>query len=807
MSNTNLKLDPTVTGDFREPDISVFRTPKGLTRATVEAISDRKKEPQWMRERRLHALDLFFAKPMPDWGADLSEIDFDNITYYLQPSEKNVSSWDDVPPEMKRTYDRLGIPQAEQKYLAGVGAQYESEVLYHNLQKRLADKGVLFSDIETALRTHPDIVKEYFGTVVPTGDNKFAALNTAVWSGGSFIYVPPGVSVELPLQAYFRINAENMGQFERTLIIADEGSYVHYVEGCSAPRYASGSLHSAVVEIIVKKGARVRYTTIQNWSKNVYNLVTKRTKVYQDGVMEWVDGNLGCLAGDTKIFLQNNTKDIKDIVRGDIVFSVNDEFNLVPRKVMAIRKSGIQRVYELQTSNHRMIRATENHPFLSLIRRERETLLRWVPLVHLREGDLIATTASVPDFGKSYSLPTTPSAYRIKRPIRTPKNTSPELLWLIGFYFGDGYYDNQRMYFAVPKRDPAHKKVIFLINDLFGVNVYDVRGVVVRFAASQLIRWFRELNVVGLAQTKRIPQWVYTLPHQEKRAFIEGYIAADGYKRDNHKNVSITSCNKLLLQDVKLLAMTCGMNALKVSTWTRREKKPLGKEEKEYTHHFLYFGNKECNAPMQFVRVIGKKTVDEEMTYDIEVDGAHNFIANGFIVHNSNITMKYPSVLLMEPGAHGEVLSLAFAGKDQHQDAGGKAIHLAPYTTSRIISKSVSQGGGRTSYRGLLKIAPQAHHVKSNVRCDALILDPASRSDTYPTMDVQNDDVEITHEATVSKVGEDQLFYLQSRGLKPEEAEAMIVNGFMEPIVKELPMEYAVEMNRLIQLQMEGSVG
>ncbi|MBI4281510.1 Fe-S cluster assembly protein SufB [Candidatus Uhrbacteria bacterium] len=461
-----ISVDPTVSGDFREPDISVFRTPKGLTRATVEAISDRKKEPVWMRERRLHALDLFFAKPMPDWGADLSEINFDNITYYLQPSEKNVTSWDEVPTEMKRTYDRLGIPQAEQKYLAGVGAQYESEVLYHNLQKRLADRGVLFSDIETGLRTHEALVKEYFGTVVPSGDNKFASLNTAVWSGGSFIYVPPGVSIELPLQAYFRINAENMGQFERTLIIADEGSYVHYVEGCSAPRYASGSLHSAVVEIIVKRGARVRYTTIQNWSKNVYNLVTKRTKVYRDGVMEWVDGNLG--------------------------------------------------------------------------------------------------------------------SYR---------------------------------------------------------------------------------------------------------------------------------------------------------------------------------------------------------------------------------TMKYPSVLLMEPGAHGEVLSLAFAGKDQHQDAGGKAIHLAPYTTSRIISKSVSQGGGRTSYRGLLKVTPQAHHVKSNVRCDALILDPASRSDTYPTMDVQNDDVDITHEATVSKVGEDQLFYLQSRGLKPEEAEAMIVNGFMEPIVKELPMEYAVEMNRLIQLQMEGSVG
>ncbi len=454
------------SADFREPDIATFKTPKGLSREVVEIISKRKNEPAWMLEKRLHAYDLFVQKPMPTWGADLSEIDFDNIHYYWQPSEVKTANWDDVPPEVRRTYDKLGIPQAEQKLLAGVGAQYESEVIYHNLQKRLADKGVIFSDVETAVREHPEMVKEYFGTVIPSGDNKFASLNTAVWSGGSFIYVPKGVSIELPLQAYFRINAENMGQFERTLIIADEGSYVHYIEGCSAPRYSSGSLHSAVVEIIVKRGARVRYTTIQNWSANVYNLVTKRAKAFQDATMEWVDCNLG------------------------------------------------------------------------------------------------------------------------------------------------------------------------------------------------------------------------------------------SYK-----------------------------------------------------------------------------------------------------------TMKFPCVVLMEPGAHGEVLSLAFAGKGQHQDAGAKMIHLAPHTTSRVVAKSVAQGGGRTSYRGLLKVVPTAHHVTSKVRCDALILDPASQSDTYPTMDVANDDVQIEHEAVVSKVGEDQLFYLQSRGIDPVAAEAMIVNGFVEPIVKELPMEYAVEMNRLIQLNMEGSVG
>jgi len=466
MQTSSFHLDPTATGNFREPDISVFKMPKGLSEDVVRQISARKKEPTWMLERRLKGFAYFMERPMPTWGADLSEIDFNNIIYYWQPSETKTKNWDDVPPEMRRTYDRLGIPQAEQKYLAGVGAQYESEVIYHNLQKRLADKGVIFCDVETATKEYPDIVKEYFGTIIPANDNKFAALNTAVWSGGSFIYVPKGVSIDLPLQAYFRINAENMGQFERTLIIADEGSYVHYVEGCSAPKYSSGSLHSAAVEIIVKRNARVRYTTIQNWSTNVYNLVTKRAKVFGDATMEWIDGNLG------------------------------------------------------------------------------------------------------------------------------------------------------------------------------------------------------------------------------------------SYK-----------------------------------------------------------------------------------------------------------TMKFPCVVLMEPGAHGEVLSLAFAGKGQHQDAGAKAIHLAPYTTSRVVAKSVAQRGGRTSYRGLLKVAPQAHHAKSNVRCDALILDPESRSDTYPTMDIQNDVVDIAHEATVSKVGEDQLFYLQSRGLDEATAEAMIVNGFMEPIVRELPMEYAVEMNRLIQLQMEGSVG
>ncbi len=443
-----------------------FKSRKGLDSEIVAQISALKGEPDWMREFRLKSLAIFQSKPIPRWGGDLSHIDFDDIYYYVKASEKTGKSWDEVPADIKRTFDRLGIPEAERKFLAGVGAQYESEVVYHSIREDLKKQGVIFVSTDNALKEYPDLFKEYWATVIPPDDNKLAALNSAVWSGGSFIYVPPGVKVEIPLQAYFRINTENMGQFERTLIVVDEGAYVHYVEGCTAPTYSTDSLHSAVVEIIVKRGARCRYTTIQNWSSNVYNLVTKRAQAYGEATMEWVDGNLG-----------------------------------------------------------------------------------------------------------------------------------------------------------------------------------------------------------------------------------------------------------------------------------------------------------------------------------------------------SKLTMKYPSVYLMEPGAHGEILSVAFAGKGQHQDAGGKVVHAAPHTTSQIISKSISKGGGRTSYRGLIKVLPDAEDVKSHVRCDALLMDEDSRSDTYPTMEIDNERVSIGHEATVSKVGDDQLFYLMSRGISEEAATKMVVNGFIEPIVKELPMEYAVELNRLIELQLEGSVG
>lgn len=451
---------------FRDEAEYVYTAPKGISREVVEEISYVKGEPEWMREFRLRSLEIFLRKPMPTWGADLSGIDFNEFVYYAKPSERKAHSWDEVPDYIKRTFERLGIPEAERKFLAGVGAQYESEVVYHSIRKDLEEKGVIFLDTDTALREYPDLFREYFATVVPPEDNKFAALNSAFWSGGSFIYVPKGVKVDIPLQAYFRINAQNIGQFERTLIIADEGSMVHYIEGCTAPIYSSDSLHSAVVEIIAKKGARVRYTTIQNWSYNVYNLVTKRAVAYEDATVEWIDGNLG-----------------------------------------------------------------------------------------------------------------------------------------------------------------------------------------------------------------------------------------------------------------------------------------------------------------------------------------------------SKVTMKYPSVYLMGSGAKASILSIAMAGKGQHQDAGAKVIHAAPYTTSTIQSKSISKDGGRATYRGLVKVHKGAVNSKVSVNCDALLLDEYSRTDTYPTMEIDEEEVHIAHEATVGKIGDDQLFYVMSRGLPKEDALALIVLGFIEPFVKELPMEYAVELNRLIKLQMEGSVG
>jgi Fe-S cluster assembly scaffold protein SufB len=789
---------------FHDPDGFVFKARKGLSKEVVVEISAHKGEPQWMLDYRLKALEIFYKKPMPTWGGNVGEINLDDIYYYVKPTSEESKSWDDVPADMKRTFDRLGIPEAEQKFLSGVGAQYDSEVVYHKIKEHLEAQGVIFLSADHGLRDHEELFRKYFGTVIPSTDNKFAALNSAVWSGGSFIYVPKGVRVDVPLQAYFRINTKDMGQFERTLIIVDEGAYVHYVEGCTAPTYSSDSLHSAVVEIIVRPGARCRYTTIQNWSNNVYNLVTKRAMAYRDATMEWVDGNLGCITGDSQVLVNNDVVPIANIEPGAMTYSLGPDMQWERRRVLAKRYSGKQQVFRLVTENHREIRATANHPFLTLSKRGKETVLGWKRLDQLTDTDLVGVSGTLPDHGRPATLASVTSAGR--KTVRLPEESSADLMWLLGVYVGDGFLDGPRVCFAVPEADRAHERVMRLLDTLFGLGGR-LHGNAVRINSVKLRDWLVQLGFSGGAHSKRVPAWIYKLPNDQRLAFIEGYIDADGHRRHNHKNVSITSVNRALLEDVKTLAIASGLNPRKISQWTRREKKPLGTEEKEYSHFALYFGEARLEQPLYFSRVTTIQPEGVEDTWDIEVDGTHNFVANGFVVHNSKLTMKYPAVYLMEPGAHGEILSIAFAGKGQHQDAGGKVIHCAPNTSSKVVSKSISKDGGRAGYRGLVKVHKGAVNSRSTVNCDALILDEASRSDTYPYMEIEEDKVTIGHEATVSKIGDEQLFYLMSRGINADEAAAMIVSGFIEPIVKELPMEYAVEMNRLIQLQMEGSVG
>lgn len=818
---------------FHDKIKPVFSTKKGISEKIVKEISAYKKEPKWMLEFRLNALRLFFAKKMPEWGGDLSRINFDNIYYYVNPADKKSRSWEDVPAEIKNTFDKIGIPEAEKKFLAGVGAQYDSEVVYHSISKMLEKKGVIFTDTDTALKKYPELFKEYFGKVIPPADNKFAALNSAVWSGGSFIYIPKGVRVELPLQAYFRINAKNMGQFERTLIIADEGSYVHYVEGCTAPIYTTDSLHSAVVEILVKKGARVRYTTIQNWSKNVYNLVTKRMFVEEEGFGEWVDGNLGCVTGDTKLYTNpKGPVSISEVKVGDLIYSF-DLNTLKPskNKIIALKNNGVKKIYKLVTENFREIKVTSNHPFLTLQKNQHSNIsnLLWKQLQDLKIGDTIGIINALLDDGVSKKITYSYSKERkIKNKVNIPTETTEDLMWLLGLYLGDGFMDRskkgvpRRIYFAIPPTDKSRKKLIKTIDVLFKSD-WKEKGISVTINSTVLAEFFISLGMSGLAKTKKIPQWVWDLPFNQKLAFVDGYFDADGYARKHthidgieYGQIVFASSNKSLLEDLKLLMITCGLNPLKIATYTKERKLYKG-IEKIYSSHYLsmnYRDNfkqiKEKTINLNKLNLVKIKSIEyigEEEVFDIEVEGTHNFIANGILVHNSQLTMKYPSVYLRGRKARGEILSLAFAGKGQHQDAGGKAIHLAPETTSSITSKSVSKDGGRTSYRGLLKIVKGAKNSKSTVRCDALILDSKSRSDTYPTMDISEERVTVGHEASVSRIGEEQLFYFQSRGIPQPKAEVMIVNGFIEPIVKEIPMEFAVELNRLIQLEMTGSVG
>ncbi len=799
------EIDPAKWG-FHDKIKPVYETERGLNENVVKEISEIKNEPDWMLKFRLRALEHFLKRPLPSWGGNLSDIDFNNIKYYIKPSERTERSWDDVPAEIKKTFERLGIPEAERKFLGGVGAQYDSEIVYHKIREDLEKLGVVFLGMDAGLKEYPEIVKKYFGTVVPYNDNKFAALNSAVWSGGSFVYVPKGVDVKIPLQAYFRINSENAGQFERTLIICEPGSKCHYLEGCTAPVYATDSLHTAVVELIAMENSKLRYTTIQNWSKNVYNLVTKRAFAYKNATVEWVDGNLGCLAADTKIFLNNEIKDIKDAQPNDIIFSMNENFELDRARVLAKKFSGRKAVFKLRTLNHREIVATANHPFLALKKIGKQRLLRWLPLEQIKIGDLVAVSGKIPEHGQPYKIKfIQKEGKNAPKQIRVPIDTDEKLMWLLGFYLGDGYFDRNRVYFAIPPKDKSYSKVKELLENIFRVKPIVYKGTL-RVNSVALINLLKELCFVGNARTKRVPKWVFALPQSQKREFINGYIAADGYIRRGHKNISITSSSRELLEQIKMLAISCGLNPMKISKWSRTEKKPLGKEIKEYTHYFLYFGEQEMQTPVQFVPVAEIVPSGYSDTYDIEIEGIHNFVANGFIVHNSKLTMKYPSVYLKGSGAKAEILSIAYAGSEQNQDAGGKAIHFAPNTSSKLISKSISRGTGKTTFRGYVKVYKGAFDTKSYTRCDALILDDTATSNTIPQLDVDENKVSVGHEAAVGRIGEEQLFYLMSRGLTEQEAITMVVMGFFQPFVKELPLDYAVELNRLIELDIGGNL-
>ncbi|MGD0861643.1 MAG: SufD family Fe-S cluster assembly protein [Candidatus Limnocylindrales bacterium] len=474
----------------------------------------------------------------------------------------------------------------------------------------------------------------------------------------------------------------------------------------------------------------------------------------------------------------------------------------------ATRANDPQPVFELSLANHRTVRATANHPFLVLRKDGRARRIGWLPVASLAQGDELAVLGQLPDDGKSHTFNQVARRKRLRPGFVAPETSSDDLLWFLGFYLGDGYFDGpNRVNFAVPDSDPAAERVREVVQSLFGLELARHRGVVLRSNSGAFVDWLTAAGFVGDARTKSLPSWVYKLPRSQKRALVEGYVAADGHMRPGHRNVSITSVNRSLLEQVRQLSISAGLNPSKIAKWSRRELKPLGKEEKEYTSYFLYFSDHELEGAVHFVPLANIDYAGEQATYDIEVEGTANFIANGVFAHNSRLTMKYPSIYLRGEGATAEVISVAVAGDGQHQDTGAKAIHLAPNTRSRIISKSISKGTGRTTYRGQLKVVPGATGVVASVRCDALLLDEGSRSDTYPYIDIQEDDTTMTHEATVGKISQDQVFYLMSRGLTENEATNLVVQGFLEVFTKELPMEYAIEFNRLVKLEMEGSLG
>jgi Fe-S cluster assembly scaffold protein SufB len=873
MASTDLDLGRYQLGWSDEEDY-VFKPKKGLNEAIVREMSAMKKEPDWMRDFRLKALARFERKPMAEWFAvNMPSLDFDNIYYYVKPTESQVKDWDELPDSIKNTYERLGIPEAERKYLAGVTAQYESEVVFHRNRVELESQGVLFSDMDTAVREYPEIVRRYFGTIIPPNDNKFAALNSAVWSGGSFIYVPPGVNVEMPLQAYFRINTENMGQFERTLIIADEGAQVHYIEGCSAPVYSTDSLHSAVVELVALPGSRITYTTIQNWSTNVYNLVTKRARAEAEAHVEWIDGNIGCLAQGSRVTTPGGVKPIEQVSPGEQVLSFDEaRGELCFKTVTAKRFSGYQPVREVR-SGVRSLRVTDNHPFYSYVYdpgRAKKSGRYALAYVRADELEKAIVPISSVDYGSPHKLELAESTTTFtgrnqyadsfesvrSRAVRLApiEETTDDLMWLFGLFVGDGSIERSpaqnggtrwaRVTFSVPRSDRARTRLVDVMRRLLPGTEPEERSdaVTLRWSSIELAELFERNGFATGAVKKRLPTWVMDVPESQRLSFIAGYLDSDGCSPRGRRGLSIKSVNRPLLEDVGEVLTTLGIPSrvftefdedrqVQILDYTsvsrgshrvdfRADERLLG----HLSHSLRDAARSHAEPKLQWFRRVGRSQIvlPESVeirkvavgnasvvvpTWDIEVEGTGNFVSEGFIVHNSRLTMKYPSVYLMGPKASGEVLSVAYAGAGQHQDAGAKMIHAAPETSSTIISKSIAKDGGVTTYRGLVHVDKGATGAKSFVRCDALLLDERSVSETKPYMEVGERDASIGHEATVAKIGDDQLFYLMSRGLSESQAMGMIVNGFIEPVTRTLPMEYAVEWSRLIELQMEGSVG
>lgn len=839
---------------FNEDITPFYQTPKGLTEETIRLISAKKKEPEWMLDIRLKAYKAFLAKPMPSWGTDLTSIDFDSITYYMKSSENNSKNWDDVPANIRNTFDRLGIPEAEKKFLGGVGAQFESEVVYHKLREDLEKQGVIFTDTDTALKEHTNLLREWFGKIVPFADNKFSALNTAVWSGGSFVYIPPGVHVTVPLQAYFRINAKNMGQFERTLIIVDKGASVHYIEGC------------------------------------------------------FVKG--------TPIKLSLGTKSIEDIDINDMVLTHALNYQRV-YKTQKRKYTGILHSIKFFGDSRQVMQVTEEHPLYIVQKQKAEYknttwVPRWIPAKQVRAGDYVVIPIDRTVIGKDKRL------FRITfgrgrhgfKTIEVPLFTDKDFFRLAGYYLAEGAVINEHyLTFTFNKKEREYiDDVKELCEKVFGKEAYEQEpynnGISIVLSSTIAARIFKQVFGSG-AQKKAISEWVLKETTEKQAELLKGWFRGDGntcikrYSWGIKRMFRICTTSTLLVEQMR--AILFRLNILSsINVWKRTTPR--------HDLYVLYVGGEYFS---EFARLVGCKFTEEENclttttgnqvlstklmsygtikesfafvpirshmrrnvtnidVYNFSVEYDESYVSNGILVHNctapvystdslhsavvevvalegakvryttiqnwsSNVynlvtkrafayknatvewvdgnlgskqTMKYPSVYLCESGARADILSVAFAGRNQHQDAGGKVVHLAPNTHSRIVSKSISKDGGRTSYRGMLRVAKNCPGSVSNVRCDALMLDEHSRSDTYPVMNIDEEQFTMAHEATVGKIGDDQLLYLMSRGLSETEALALIVLGFIADFTKELPMEYAIELNKLVKLEMAGAIG